>query len=61
MNTKKTITQAKSRPKSVPKHATSFKLSDTALGILSTLALKRGIAKSAVIENLLRDELSRSR
>lgn len=38
------------------KHATSFKLTDTALDILADLALKRGIAKSAVIENLLRDE-----
>ncbi len=39
-----------------PKRPTSFKLSDTALGILSTLAQKRGIAKSALIENLLRAE-----
>lgn len=41
------------------KHATSFKLTDTALDILADLALKRGIAKSAVIENLLRDEQAR--
>jgi len=38
------------------KRATSFKLTDTALGILSTLSTNRGIAKSAVIENLLRTE-----
>lgn len=41
------------------KHPTSFKLTDTALDILSTLASKRGIAKSALIENLLRDEYQR--
>lgn len=44
------------RSQSLSKHPTSFKLSDTALDILSTLASKRGIAKSALIENLLRDE-----
>lgn len=44
------------RSQSPSKHPTSFKLSDTALDILSILASKRGIAKSALIENLLRDE-----
>lgn len=45
----------KSTAKPVPKRATSFKLSTTALDILSELAIERGIAKQAVIENLLRD------
>lgn len=57
MSTKKT---AKTAPKSSvaprSKHPTSFKLTDTALDILSTLAPRRGIAKSALIENLLRKE-----
>lgn len=48
-----------SQSKSVSKHPTSFKLTDTALDILADLALKRGVAKSAVIENLLRDENAR--
>ena len=37
------------------KHPTSFKLSDTALAILAELSIRRGIAKSAVVENLLRE------
>lgn len=41
------------------KHPTSFKLSDTALDILADLSLERGIAKSAVIESLLREEYAR--
>lgn len=38
----------------VSKHPTSFKLTETALDILSALAAKRGVAKSALMENLLR-------
>lgn len=43
------------------KHPTSFKLSDTAVNVLAKLAIVRGIAKSAVIENLLREEWNRVR
>lgn len=52
-------------PQSARKHPTSYKLTDTALDIVSRLATKRGIAKSALIENLLRDawqaEITRER
>lgn len=47
------------KPTKAIKHPRSFKLSDTALDILAELAIAKGIAKSAVIENLLREEKAR--
>lgn len=58
---KKLKNETTTNKKVVSKHPTSFKLSDTALDILTSLSIERGIAKSAVIENLLRDEIARAR
>jgi hypothetical protein len=48
--------KASNNEKNKTKHPTSYKLTDTALDIVSQLSAKRGIAKSALIETLLRDE-----
>jgi len=50
------LIKAEKAEESASKHPTSFKLSDTAKDILTYLARKRGIAKSAVIESLIREE-----